>query len=231
MEHRQCARHIFANFSKRYTGLELKHLFWDAAKATVEGDFLANMEKIRTITEAGYLHLMKRKPHTWSRCYFSAGFACDALENGISESFNSMIIHMRKKPLITMLEEIRIYLMDRFFHQSQILTTWRGDYGPNTMAKVAEFGKDMRYFYFSLLKLIKCNTNYACSDCRLWKVIPSGGRLFETRYGYNGYKVDLDAHTCTCHLWDLAGIPCVHGQAAINYIHRDPREFISIWVP
>ncbi|KAL4582793.1 hypothetical protein LXL04_007352 [Taraxacum kok-saghyz] len=97
VEHRQCARHIFANFRKRYTGLELKNLFWEAAKSTVEGDFLVVMEKIRTITKAGYLQLMKRKPHTSCRAYFSPGFSCDALEKGISESFNSMIIHMRKK--------------------------------------------------------------------------------------------------------------------------------------
>ncbi|XP_023741700.1 uncharacterized protein LOC111889780 [Lactuca sativa] len=53
VEHRQCARNIFANFTKKFTGLELKSLFWEAAMSTVEGDFLATMEKIKKITETG----------------------------------------------------------------------------------------------------------------------------------------------------------------------------------
>ncbi|KAL4583189.1 hypothetical protein LXL04_007755 [Taraxacum kok-saghyz] len=41
----------------------------------------------------------------------------------------------------------------------------------------------------------------------LWTVVPSGGDVFETRYAFNGYKVDLSAHTCTCNLWMISGIP------------------------
>ncbi|GJT96953.1 RNA-directed DNA polymerase, eukaryota, reverse transcriptase zinc-binding domain protein [Tanacetum coccineum] len=33
-EHRQCARHIYANFRKKYTGVLYRNLFWQAAKAT-----------------------------------------------------------------------------------------------------------------------------------------------------------------------------------------------------
>ncbi|CAI9303472.1 unnamed protein product [Lactuca saligna] len=65
VEHRQCARHIFAKFRKKFTGLELKSLFWEAAMSTVEGDFLATMEKIKKITKTGYNYLMARKPETW----------------------------------------------------------------------------------------------------------------------------------------------------------------------
>ncbi|CAH1434396.1 unnamed protein product [Lactuca virosa] len=86
-----------------------------------------------------------------------------------------MIKEIRKKPLLTMLEEIRILLMKRFYHQGQEVSKWRGNYGPNIQLKIDEFGKDMR----------------------LWTMVPSGGDVFETRYGYNGYKVDLATHTCT----------------------------------
>nr|KAJ0196374.1 hypothetical protein LSAT_V11C700363940 [Lactuca sativa] len=64
---------------------------------------------------------------------------------------------------------------------------------------------------------------------RLWTMVPSGGDVFETRYGYNRYKFDLANHSCTCNLWMLSGIPCVHSQAAINYVHKDLSEFISSW--
>ena len=40
--------------------------------------------------------------------------------------------------------------------------------------------------------------------------------------------VDLDGRHCTCRLWDLAGIPCVHAIATINYIHQTPDEYIDV---
>ncbi|CAH1445172.1 unnamed protein product [Lactuca virosa] len=80
---------------------------------------------------------------------------------------------------------------------------------PNIQLKIEEFRKYMR----------------------LWTVVPSGGDVFETRYGYIGYKVDLATHTCTCNLWKLFGIPCVHGQAAINFIHKRSNSVHFFLVP
>ncbi|CAH1417092.1 unnamed protein product [Lactuca virosa] len=64
---------------------------------------------------------------------------------------------------------------------------------------------------------------------RNWKVIATGGSVFETRYEYAAYKVDLEHHYCTCKVWEISGIPCVHGQATINYTHMNPTDFLSIW--
>nr|KAJ0207720.1 hypothetical protein LSAT_V11C500292480 [Lactuca sativa] len=47
------------------------------------------------------------------RHFFKEGRDCDAIENGASESFNYAIRHARRKPIITMLEEIRIFMMER----------------------------------------------------------------------------------------------------------------------
>nr|KAJ0223078.1 hypothetical protein LSAT_V11C200057480 [Lactuca sativa] len=148
VEHRQYARHIYANFKKAYTGLEFKRLFWASTMSCVEGDFKKHMGEIKKLSPA--------------------------VENGILECFNSIIIEARKKPLITMLEEIRIYIMDRF-----------------------------------------------------WMVIHSQGSVFEARFNYESFKVDLEARTCTCRLWDISGIPCVHANAAINYIHKTTNGYIN----
>nr|KAJ0213488.1 hypothetical protein LSAT_V11C400185940 [Lactuca sativa] len=118
VKHRQCAKHIYANFRKKYIGLELKNLFWEVTKSIVEGDFIETMKKIKHITPSGYEWLMSNKPHSWCRAFFSHGYACEAIDNGILECFNLMIISMRKKPILTMLKEIRIYMMNRFYHQA-----------------------------------------------------------------------------------------------------------------
>nr|KAJ0188487.1 hypothetical protein LSAT_V11C900477080 [Lactuca sativa] len=160
VEHRQCTRHIYANFRKKHIGLELKNLLWAAA----------------------------------TRNFFTQGYACEAVENGIYESFNSMIINIRKKPLLTMLKEIRIYVMARFYYLADKASTCTTESCPAIIDKMKDFGKEMRN----------------------WKVIVTRGSVFETRYWYAAYKV-------------ISGIPCVHGQAAINYTHTNPTDFLSIW--
>lgn len=144
VEHRQCARHIYANFNKAFSGLELKKLFWACAMTGVEGDFLRNMEKIKTISPSAYEYLMSKEPKTWCRSYMSVGFACEAVENGISECFNSIIVEARKKPLITMLEEIRIYIMDRFSFMNDECSKWKGNICPEVIKKMNLFGKNFR---------------------------------------------------------------------------------------
>ena len=51
--------------------------------------------------------------------------------------------------------------------------------------------------------------------------------MFEARRGSDSYMVDLDNRVCSCRLWDLSGIPCVHAIAAINYIHQTPEQFLN----
>ena len=36
VEHRQCARHVVANFSKRFPGVMYEKMFWKACKASSE---------------------------------------------------------------------------------------------------------------------------------------------------------------------------------------------------
>ncbi|GKC26113.1 zinc finger, CCHC-type containing protein, partial [Tanacetum coccineum] len=59
---------------------------------------------------------------------------------------------------------------------------------------------------------------------RLWEVYPSGYREFEVRKLNAGFGVNLETHKCTCRLWDLTGIPCIHGVAAYAYLMKDVQE-------
>ena len=114
-EHRQCARHIYANFRKRFKAEEFRKLFWYAAASTTVARFDHWMGEIRKLEPLAYdfLKEKERDPTTWCKAFFEIGRSCDAYENGVSESFNSAIEGARKLPLLTMLEEIRIYAMER----------------------------------------------------------------------------------------------------------------------
>ncbi|GJS94482.1 multidrug resistance-associated protein 5 [Tanacetum coccineum] len=204
-EHRQCARHIYANFRKKYTGVLYRNLFWQAAKATYPTMFEKVMKEIQCINKDAYKHLMDRHPESWSRAYFTTDKACDAVENGISECFNALIVDDRRKPIINMLEDIRLLCMDRSQRMREKHEKWNDGICPNIKKK-----------------LEKCK-----DDHRFWKVIASGQTSFEVRNGYEGFKVNERARTCTCRGWQLSGIPCVHGIAAIYFLHKDPENYVS----
>ena len=108
-EHRQCARHIYANLKKSWPGLYFKNLFWGATSTTMQHVFDEKMNLLRNLNEEAHKWLLERDPNTWSRTFFQMNRSCGAFENGICESYHASIINQRGKPIITMLEEIRIY--------------------------------------------------------------------------------------------------------------------------
>ena len=58
--------------------------------------------------------MMKTPLRYWSRLYFRTTNKCDVVLNNMSEAFNIVIVEARAKPLVTMLEEIRTYIMERW---------------------------------------------------------------------------------------------------------------------
>ncbi|GJW58169.1 hypothetical protein Tco_0104900 [Tanacetum coccineum] len=95
------------------TGVLYKRLFWAAVSSTVEQRFLNHMDEIRRLDLEAYAYLMGREPVSWCRAFFQPVVKCASFENGISESFNSRLVTARGKPIITMLEDIRVYVMQR----------------------------------------------------------------------------------------------------------------------
>ncbi|GJW02308.1 pentatricopeptide repeat-containing protein [Tanacetum coccineum] len=156
-EHRQCARHIYEGFRKHYSGVEFRNLLWAASKATYPGLFNKIMDKIKRANPNAYQYLLNKDPKTWSRAYFHIGTNCEAVENGFSECFNAVLVRVRNKPLITMLEAMRVIVMERMNTMRRMLDKWTDDICPNIQKR---------------LELIK-------DQQRFWHVIPAGGNLFE----------------------------------------------------
>ncbi|XP_023753138.1 uncharacterized protein LOC111901502 [Lactuca sativa] len=114
VEHRRSARHIYANVRKKFSGAKFENLFWRESKATTEAHFNTVMKDIEKLNLEAIKHLMDRDLKTWSLAFFRVrNSSCEFVENGFSESFNSVIFDARKKPIISMLEDIRIYVMQR----------------------------------------------------------------------------------------------------------------------
>ena len=148
-EHRKCTRHIFANFKKKFSGVQLQSLFWYAATSTLVPQFEAHMETIKVINPLVYNYLVERNPNTWSRAFFEMDRRCAAFENGISESFNKAILVPRGKPIITMLEEIRLYIMQRLFEMNKLAFSLEDSITPSIRKRLELLKNKQRYATFS----------------------------------------------------------------------------------
>ncbi|KAL6184340.1 hypothetical protein ACLB2K_045742 [Fragaria x ananassa] len=71
-----------------------------------------------------------RSPRHWCRAFFNTTSNCGIMDNNICESFNAVIVDARKKPPITMFEEMRWKLMKRIQMRRQIMDKYEHNICP-----------------------------------------------------------------------------------------------------
>ncbi|GJV33839.1 hypothetical protein Tco_1394239, partial [Tanacetum coccineum] len=74
---------------------------------------LKHMKYIREINPESYEYLVQKNPNSWYKAFFSLEVKCLAFKNRICKSYHKAIIVQRSKPIVILLEDIRIYLMQR----------------------------------------------------------------------------------------------------------------------
>lgn len=74
---------------------------------------------------------------TWCKHDFTFYPKCDVLMNNLSESFNSTILLARDKPILTMMDWIRTYLMGRFATLREKFHKYRGEVMPKPLRRLA----------------------------------------------------------------------------------------------
>ncbi|XP_062105109.1 uncharacterized protein LOC133816824 [Humulus lupulus] len=116
-EVRFCVRHLHANFKKEYPRLLLKQLLWAAANTTTQAEFARAMQEVKSVSDGAYYWLAGKNPTEWTKSHISEYPKCDILVNNLCESFNAAILDARDKPIITLLEKIRFWLMSRFYNK------------------------------------------------------------------------------------------------------------------
>ncbi|GKA35892.1 calcium/proton exchanger [Tanacetum coccineum] len=132
---------------------------------------------------------------------------CVAFKNGISESSNRAILIPRHKPIITMLEEIRLYIMQRLAAMNKVAFSLEDRITPSIRKR---------------LEILK-------EKQREWTVFPSGFQELEIRKGDHSYGVNLQHKVCQCRMRELSGVPCVHAVAAYLHVEKDLDLGVSHW--
>lgn len=62
---------------------------------------------------------------------------CDTLVNNMSEAFNSTIVIPRQKPIVTMCEDIRVYMMEKWDANRSKIASYEDDVLPNIKKRIA----------------------------------------------------------------------------------------------
>nr|XP_025880283.1 uncharacterized protein LOC112938371 [Oryza sativa Japonica Group] len=201
-----CARHIYANWRKRYTNQKLQKKFWNCAKSSCRELFNYNRAKLVQDTPQGAKDMITTAPEHWSRAFFQLGSNCDSVDNNMCESFNNSIMDSRFFPVISMNEAIRCKVMVRIADNRTKADKWQGTICPN------------------IFKKLKLNIERSGQCYVLW----NGQHGFEVQEKEKKkYTVNLGQKTCSRRYWQLLGLPCCHAISAIYKASKQLDDYIA----
>ncbi|MFQ6640880.1 hypothetical protein Gotur_014323, partial [Gossypium turneri] len=113
VEHRNCARYMFAIWSRRKLRKSYEFDFLQIVKCTTERGWEELCITVEKKDKDAYDNLMRNSPKMWTRAFLGTTCKSDIIDNNQCESFNSNIIEARFKSIIRMLEDIRTKMMTR----------------------------------------------------------------------------------------------------------------------
>ncbi|RYR79111.1 hypothetical protein Ahy_A01g003975 [Arachis hypogaea] len=113
----------------------------------------------------------------------------------MSESFNAVLVEAREKPIVSMLEDIRVYMMTRWAANRERVLNYPGN----------------------IMPMIRKKLEKRTSLARDWRPYWSSASKYEVMCGLDKYVVDLTAGECSCTKWQMSGIPCPHAISCIIF--------------
>ncbi|XP_049378178.1 uncharacterized protein LOC125842948 [Solanum stenotomum] len=175
-EIRWCARHIWANWKKVWSGEERRKKFWQVAKAPFEVHLQLKLDEMSLLGEGIVKALLKYIKNAWCRVLFKDHSKCDIVENNMCETFNSWILTARFKSIITMLEEITVKVMERMTQMREFSEKWITDVSPMAM------------------QILTDNAEHAA----IYEVKFNGDNGYEIQHPPYKHVVNLKKKVCSC---------------------------------
>nr|XP_016507764.1 PREDICTED: uncharacterized protein LOC107825424 [Nicotiana tabacum] len=178
------------------------------ATSSYEEDFKDQLKSIGELSKEVVELLLKYPPQACCRAYFDTLCKNQKVENNFTESVNAWLVEATQKPIIKMLEEIRIKLMNQLREREEVMRSWENDFSPHSLKLYNEY-----------LKI----ANTSCY------VDNNGDNKSEIREGTNKHTVNMVVKKCTCRGWDLTGISCPHAIKSLQYKKLELVNEINWW--
>ncbi|XP_061340351.1 uncharacterized protein LOC133286866 [Gastrolobium bilobum] len=209
--HRFCVQHVWKNFIKQWKDKAIRAMVWECSRCTTVPQFQQCMARLKVKNEAAWKYLDGIQPSSWVKAYFSHWSKCDNITNNMAEVWNAKIVGYRSKLIITLLEELRCYIMRRMAAHQRVLGTVRGKIAHAQQLKLDQ---------------LKVLSN---SWTPTWT-----GNLQQDMYEVSGKSdrvgVNLTTHACACNVWQLTGLPCEHAIAAICHKNEPAENYVHQWL-
>ncbi|KAF7844245.1 uncharacterized protein G2W53_001150 [Senna tora] len=117
---------------------DLNDLVWVIAKSSTMAEYNANMERMKRKSQDAWAFLNRNRAPFWSRAGFSHFPKSDALLNNYCEQLNSKLVKMRAKPIITMAEELRLYIVTKMNKERKKAAAYGGPITPEANKRLEE---------------------------------------------------------------------------------------------
>ncbi|KAJ3674695.1 hypothetical protein LUZ60_005311 [Juncus effusus] len=201
--HGYCMRHLSESFRKEFNNSMLVNLFWEAAHALTIIEFDAKLVEIENSSEEAAYWIRRHPFRLWATAYFE-GTRFGHITANIVESLNSWILEASGLPIIQMMESIRRQLMTWFNERREASMQWSTILVPSSERRVAE----------------------AIERARAYQVIRANEAEFEVVSPHEGSMiVDIRNRCCLCRGWQLYGLPCAHGVAALSSCRQNVHRY------
>ncbi|KAJ0020301.1 hypothetical protein Pint_31925 [Pistacia integerrima] len=207
---RHCARHVYANFRKKFPGLRLRNLFWAVSRAANIIDFQQAMEKVEAVDREAHRWMIENDVRSWSRHAFDLDSKSDHVTNNMCEVFNSWLGENRELPILSLLEHYRRRVMVQMQARAKARNDWVTTVPPVVHRKI----------------------NGLIESARNIEAIWPGSDEFEVVDNNclpsRRYILNLQSQTCDCGMWQLSGVPCVHAVRCLLFRNiRNMEDYVD----
>ncbi|XP_057793143.1 uncharacterized protein LOC131009751 [Salvia miltiorrhiza] len=173
-------------------------------RSSYKEEWDASMDKLKAENMMAYENFIERDPSRFCKAFISTACVSDMVDNNVSETFNGYILNARGKHIIDMLEEIRSDLRERQFKKLKHVESVSDVLTPAARKKVEKLKSLARF----------CTAH------------PGLGGKFEVENKDDRFIVSLPERTCSCRVWELTGIPCIHAISAVHFMKKDPANYV-----
>lgn len=181
-------------------------------------------------------YLMKIPPRHWSKSRFTQDAKTNMLLNNMSEAFKSVIVEARHKPIVTVCNDIRICLMERWALNIMKVLVWEGSVLPkikkwldlesiNTQNWLCRYIVSILYYMFGFFFFISSLKYVYLTFCLLLIYMHDDCSRHISQLD-DKFTVNLASKKCACMKWMLPSIPCVHVITCMKHMNINLEEFI-----
>lgn len=210
--HAYCLHHLTEDLKKDLRGphsLEVIRVIvaylFDAAYTPAPDTYRMCVERIRNISPEACEWILQSEPRYWANSLFE-GSRYNNLMGNIAEPFYNWVSALPVLPITNMIDSMRRKMMELIYTRRIDSGQWSARLTPTIGNKLQE----------------------EIAKAQSLQVIDSTGSKVEVSDGLGAINVvNVDHWDCSCGMWQVTGIPCLHAVAAVEHNNGNICDYCS----